>query len=74
VRYFESADLSLIDVTAPIAQLASKVRAEFKLKVPDAIHVATAEFCGCELLVSFDNNFARCNGKFTFEVNVVPLE
>jgi predicted nucleic acid-binding protein len=49
---------SLMDLTADLAQSAAAVRSAHRLKLPDAIQVATALAAGAVCLVTADRDFA----------------
>ena len=46
-----------VDTTADIAVRAARIRAETRLKLPDAIQVATALATGCDGLITHDRDF-----------------
>lgn len=50
-------------VSRDILLNAAKVRATTKVKLPDAIHLATAESTGCDGFVSNDNRLAKAWSK-----------
>ena len=52
----------VIAVTADIAASASRLRARYKLKLPDAIQLATALEIGAHALVTHDRDFAKVQG------------
>jgi len=41
-------------VTRPLVRRAAELGADFKMKLVDALHVATAEALGCEVLLTND--------------------
>lgn len=49
-----SASLQIVPVTRDILVTAARLRAETNLKLPDAIHVATAQFTGCAQFLTND--------------------
>ena len=52
-----SSSLSVICINRPIIIMAARLRAENKdLKLPDAIHIATAESTNCETLITNDEH------------------
>lgn len=56
----ESRDVLLLDVTRPIVQRAMEYRRERRdrvMKLPDAVHLATAALNRCDWLVTFDRDF-----------------
>lgn len=52
----------LCDIDAEIAVLASRLRARHRLKLPDAIQLATALRERCAALVTHDRDFAAISG------------
>lgn len=58
--FFSSADLTLLNVDQAISERATALRATYNLKTPDAIHLATAVLAAATMLVTTDNDFARC--------------
>jgi predicted nucleic acid-binding protein len=55
MKFFESGpNLEVIPIGRDILLAASRVRAEFRMKLPDAIHVATAMSVGCSTLLTND--------------------
>jgi uncharacterized protein len=50
--FFES--VTILDLNEPIFRQAAFVVAKTKLKMPDAIHLACAQFHGCEALLTND--------------------
>lgn len=55
----------VIDLTAEIAESAARFRASLKLKLPDAIQVASAIAADADALVTHDRDFSR--------VKVLPI-
>lgn len=53
---------SVVPVTAPIAGLAAQLRARYRLKLPDALQLATALDIGAAALVTHDRDFAGVQG------------
>ncbi len=49
----------LHEVTAPIAESAARLRAQYNLRTPDAIHVATALDSGCGAFLTNDAAIRR---------------
>ena len=50
---------TLIPVTLPIAGSAADLRARYNLRIPDALHVASAISSGCDALVTNDAGLKR---------------
>lgn len=59
--FFSEVEISLIDVTASVVELATEIRAKYSLKIPDALHYASAMEAGASVLLSGDRVFARCS-------------
>ena len=49
-----SASLQIIPVSRDILVAAARLRAETNMKLPDAIHAATAQFTGCDQFLTND--------------------
>jgi predicted nucleic acid-binding protein len=54
-----SKNLSTVPVNFSIAETAGHLRATYNLKTPDALHVATALFSGCDALITNDKTISR---------------
>lgn len=52
----------VVTVTASIAILSAQLRAQYRLKTPDAIQLATALEIGAAALVTHDRDFAEVTG------------
>lgn len=57
----DPSNFALIDLTPGIAMAAARLRARYRLRLPDAVQLATALHCGANALVSHDKDFAGCN-------------
>ncbi|UFU03847.1 PIN domain-containing protein [Ruania suaedae] len=53
----ESRTVLLLDVTQPIVRKATEYRRDYRMKLPDAVHLATAALNDCDWLVTFDRDF-----------------
>ncbi len=53
---------TLISVTPPIAALAAQLRGQYRLKLPDAIQLATALDVGATAFVTHDRDFSQVTG------------
>lgn len=53
----ESPGTLLLDVTPPVARKATDFRDQYHLKLPDAVHLATAVLNRCDWLVTLDRDF-----------------
>jgi predicted nucleic acid-binding protein len=49
----------LLPVTSPIAKSAAQLRAQYNLRTPDALHVATAIHAGCDAFMTNDVTIKR---------------
>jgi uncharacterized protein len=57
---FEAEGLVLIDVSAAILDRATALRAQYRFKTPDAIHLASALEAGADAFLTGDTELARC--------------
>jgi predicted nucleic acid-binding protein len=59
-RYYEEglAQFNVLDMPEQVYLLAAALRARFSLKTPDALHLATAQFHGCQALWTNDDRLA----------------
>ncbi|KNX37135.1 type II toxin-antitoxin system VapC family toxin [Luteipulveratus halotolerans] len=53
----QSQQVVQLDVTAPVVRKATEYRLQLAMKLPDALHLATAVLNGCDWLVTFDRDF-----------------
>ena len=62
-KYYEDglAQFTLLDMPEPVFLLAAALRARFRLKTPDALHLATAQFHGCSALWTNDDRLAAAS-------------
>jgi predicted nucleic acid-binding protein len=61
--FLGAADLTIVEITAEIVDVATAVRAEYGLRTPDAIQAASALTCGSgTLFVTNDPDFTRIRG------------
>jgi predicted nucleic acid-binding protein len=62
-RYEKSlSHYAVIPVSTPIAALAAQLRAQYRLKLPDAIQLATALDIGATAFVTHDRDFSQVTG------------
>jgi predicted nucleic acid-binding protein len=62
-RYEKSlSHYKVIPVSTPIAALAAQLRAQYQLKLPDAIQLATALDIGAAAFVTHDRDFSHVTG------------
>lgn len=52
----------IVELTADLAEAAARLRAQFKLKLPDAIQVASALAINADALVTHDRDFSGIAG------------
>lgn len=71
--FFSSREMTLLMIDTTVAERATQLRAEHNLKTPDAIHLASALIHGATLLITTDNDFARCRNLAGLTVEVVPM-
>jgi len=62
----ESRDVQLLDVTPPIVRKATEFRQLMNMKLPDAVHLATAVLNKCDWMVTFDGKFPEVDGMRVF--------
>ena len=56
---FDSDEVQLYPATRELWESAARIRAETRLKTPDALHAATALDAGCTLFITNDRDFRR---------------
>jgi predicted nucleic acid-binding protein len=57
---FSSAEIALLDITEPVLEKATELRAHLNVKTADAIHLASAIVGGAVAFLTGDRNLARC--------------
>lgn len=55
----QSREVALLDVTPPIARKATEYRLGYRMKLADAVHLATAVLNRCDWLVTYDMDFPQ---------------
>lgn len=60
-RFFQSGDLQIIPVTLQVIEEATRIRAEYRLKSPDAIQLASAFVGGAVAFLTGDKQLKRFN-------------
>ena len=60
--------ISLVDINTQIALLAAEIRADYNIKAPDAIHLASAIESGAKTFITTDKRLPRKIGKLTIKV------
>ncbi len=63
-------EMQLIELNSKIASLFAKIRADYKIKTPDAIQLAFAVYAKADLFVKNDDGLSRFKSK---ECRVVLL-
>ncbi len=58
----------LVDVNKQIALMAAKIRADYHIKTPDALHLASAMEAGAGVFITTDRGLPRKIGKLTVQV------
>lgn len=58
----EQPGLPVIPISRPILLSAAQLRAETRLKLPDAIHVATAKWADCSAFITNDRRIKEDDG------------
>ncbi len=58
--FFAADQMSLADVDAGIIESATRLRAEYGFRTPDAIHLATAIEHGAEVFLTGDTTLSKC--------------
>lgn len=71
-KLLTSQKVTLLDVTPPVVQKATELRQAHSLKLPDAVHLATAILNRCDWFVTFDRDFQRVTGPTVFRLDRVP--
>jgi predicted nucleic acid-binding protein len=58
--FFSSAEVEVTELTAPVVEKATVLRATLEVKTPDALHLATAIVSGARAFLTGDRGLARC--------------
>ena len=58
--FFADPDIRVFPMTSAACERAARIRAAHNLKLPDALHLATAVEHGCGLFLTNDATLARC--------------
>jgi predicted nucleic acid-binding protein len=59
--FFSDPDVRVLPLTAAVFERGARMRVAYSLKLPDALHVATAIEHGCGLILTADATLARCS-------------
>lgn len=65
--YFAGIMSEVLPLTRPVIDLATELRARYKFKTPDALHLAAAIHNGCDLFLTNDYRLEKCT-EITVEV------
>ena len=68
--------LMVLDLTEAVYRQAAQLVAGHKLKMPDALHLACAQFHGCEALWTNDNRLTHLSGGLAVSIlsDVTPTK
>ena len=58
--FFASLDGGLLGLNAAVFEKATGLRARLNLRTPDALHLAAAIVCGCDVFLTNDQTLQRC--------------
>jgi predicted nucleic acid-binding protein len=58
--FFAAPEVECLEITAPVIEKATELRARLNFKAPDAIHPASAIVRGVSAFLTADRNLARC--------------
>lgn len=58
--FFSDPEIHVLGITAAICERAARLRAIHSIKLPDALHLATAIEHGCGLFLTNDAQLTRC--------------
>jgi len=65
--FFAPADLEVVEIDSHVIERATDLRARYRFKTPDAIHLAAAIEQRAELFITGDDDLQRCS-EVTVEV------
>ena len=58
-HFFRRGSLNIVEIGGSVVDVATELRVRYGLKIPDAIHVASAMECGADLILTGDHDRAR---------------
>ena len=58
--FFASADVTMVELTRPVVERATDLRAGLNVKTPDALHLASAICSGVTAFLTGDKGLAKC--------------
>lgn len=59
--FYRTQHMTLVPISAGVAESAADLRARYNLRTPDALHVATALDAGCDAFLTNDTDITRVN-------------
>jgi predicted nucleic acid-binding protein len=65
--YFAGTVAEIVPLSRPVVDRATEIRARYRFKTPDAIHLAAAESSGCDVFLTNDLRLSAFSG-ITIEV------
>jgi predicted nucleic acid-binding protein len=60
-KFFYGGSVETIDVSVPVIDLATQLRAQYGFKSPDAVHLASAIHGGAQIFLTGDVQLRRCS-------------
>ncbi|MGL6096125.1 MAG: type II toxin-antitoxin system VapC family toxin [Fimbriiglobus sp.] len=58
--FFGTPELVMYELTPQVLEIATDIRAVYRFKTPDALHIATAVVAGASAFLTGDKDLARC--------------
>jgi predicted nucleic acid-binding protein len=58
--FFASAETTIVELSRPVVEKATELRADLNVKTPDALHLASAICAGAAAFLTGDKGLARC--------------
>jgi predicted nucleic acid-binding protein len=58
--FFVSAEVEMLELSAPVIEKATDLRAALNVKTPDALHLASAIVAGATAFLTGDRSLTRC--------------
>ncbi len=69
-NFFSGGSVEVAEISLPIIDLATALRAQYGFKSPDAVHLASAIHGGAQLFLTGDVQLRRCS---SIAVEVIPV-
>ena len=66
--------VTLLPISTPVADRAAKVRSQYNLRTPDALHVASAIEAGCDALLTNDRALRHISEIRVFLLDELELD